>query len=84
MDKTNNRTKRWLLKKASTSEYVAIRDEANLTPLQEQTMDYIVLKKESVVATSLALHISDTTVKRKTREALDKMSRLLYRHFPTP
>ena len=81
MDKDNNKTKNFLKKKASTSEYNSIKKEANLTPLQENIIDLIVLKDLSVVAISLALHMSDTTIKRKTKQVLDKISRILSRHI---
>ena len=81
MDKDNNRAKKWLKEEATSSEYNSIKEEAKLTPLQENIIDLIVLKDLSVVAISLALHMSDTTVKRKTKQILDKISRILSRHF---
>ena len=68
---------REVVKKSLTTQFEKIVSEAKLTEQEEAVVRMIIIRKASVVETSLKLNISESTVYRTMREFYERANVIL-------
>ena len=76
MDKNRAKAKHWL-QKATLAEYEDAIRKAKLTPKQEEVLVWTILKDESLVKTSLVIHLDVSRIKKLASEAYDKVFKVI-------